>query len=34
MHWTKWSWLALAGIFLVILIAGILYAPDFTALRR
>jgi hypothetical protein len=34
MHWTKWSWLALGGIILVILVAFILYAPDVIALRK
>lgn len=34
MHWTKWTWLALAGFALVALIACILFAPDLMTLRQ
>jgi len=34
MHWTKWSWLALAGALVVGAIAWVLFAPEVVALRN
>jgi hypothetical protein len=34
MHWTKWSWFALTGGLIVILVALILFAPEIRALGR
>lgn len=34
MHWSKWSWLALAGVLLVAFIACVLFAPEILAVRR
>jgi hypothetical protein len=33
-HWTKWSWLVLAGAMIVALVAAILFAPEIESLRR
>jgi|GEM_PF-3773672 hypothetical protein len=34
MHWSKWSWLALAGVFLVAFVAWVLFAPEILAVHR
>lgn len=34
MHWSKWSWLTLAGVLLVAFVAWVLFAPEILAVRR
>jgi hypothetical protein len=33
MHWTKWTWLALAGLLIVAALTWILFAPELHAIR-
>ncbi len=34
MHWSKWSWFAVTGCLVVVIVAWILFAPDILALGR